>query len=68
MESLTREIAAFGIRTMLAEPGFFRTELLSNDSTAYGQPTVDGYAERTKEIVAAWKSMDGLIHSALSLS
>jgi NAD(P)-dependent dehydrogenase (short-subunit alcohol dehydrogenase family) len=59
MESLTPEIAAFGIRTMLVEPGFFRTELLSNDSTIYAQPTVDGYAERTKEIVAAWKSMDG---------
>ena len=53
------EIAAFGIRTMLVEPGFFRTELLSNDSTTYAQPTVDGYAERTNEIVAAWKSMDG---------
>src|SRR6186713_1567185 len=59
MESLTPEIAPFGIRTMLVEPGFFRTELLSNDSTTYAQPTVDGYAERTKEIVAAWKSMDG---------
>jgi NAD(P)-dependent dehydrogenase (short-subunit alcohol dehydrogenase family) len=59
MESLTPEIAALGIRTMRVEPGFFRTELLSNDSTTYAQPTVDGYAERTKEIVAAWKSMDG---------
>lgn len=59
MESLTPEIATFGIRTMLVEPGFFRTELLSNDSTTYAQPTVDGYAERTKEIIAAWKSMDG---------
>ena len=59
MESLAPEIAAFGIRTMLVEPGFFRTELLSNDSTTYAQPTIDGYAERTKEIVAAWKSMDG---------
>ena len=59
MESLTPEIAGFGIRTMLVEPGFFRTELLSNDSTTYAQPTVDGYAERTKEIVAAWKRMNG---------
>jgi len=59
MESLTPEIAPFGIRTMLVEPGFFRTELLSNDSTTYAQPTIDDYAERTNEIVAAWKSMDG---------
>src|SRR5205085_5924503 len=28
MESLTPEITPFGIRTMLVEPGFFRTELL----------------------------------------
>src|SRR4029077_4705748 len=45
--------------TMLVEPGFFRTELLTNDSTTYAQPTIDDYAEQTKEIVAAWKSMDG---------
>ena len=38
---------------MLVESGFFRTELLSTDSTTYAQPTVNGYAERTKDIVAA---------------
>jgi NAD(P)-dependent dehydrogenase (short-subunit alcohol dehydrogenase family) len=59
MESLTPEIAPFGIRTMLVEPGFFRTELLTHDSTTYAQLTIDDYAEQTKEIVAAWKSMDG---------
>jgi NAD(P)-dependent dehydrogenase (short-subunit alcohol dehydrogenase family) len=59
MESLTPEIAPFGIRTMLVEPGFFRTELLSNDSTTYAQPSIGDYAERTKEIVAEWSRMDG---------
>jgi NAD(P)-dependent dehydrogenase (short-subunit alcohol dehydrogenase family) len=59
MESLTPEIAPFGIRTMLVEPGFFRTELLSPGSTIYAQPRIDDYAGRTKDIVAAWKSMDG---------
>src|SRR3954469_10845776 len=59
MESLTPEIAPFGIRTMLVEPGFFRTELLTNDSTTYAKPSIDDYAEKTKEIVAAWKSMNG---------
>jgi hypothetical protein len=44
---------------MLVEPGFFRTELLGNASTTYAQPTIEDYAERTREIVAAWKSMDG---------
>jgi NAD(P)-dependent dehydrogenase (short-subunit alcohol dehydrogenase family) len=59
MESLTPEISPFGIRSMLVEPGFFRTELLSNDSTTYAKPSIDDYAEKTKEIVAAWKSMNG---------
>jgi NAD(P)-dependent dehydrogenase (short-subunit alcohol dehydrogenase family) len=59
MESLSPEIAPFGIRTMLVEPGFFRTELLSNDSTSYARPSIDDYAERTRQTVAAWSSMDG---------
>jgi NAD(P)-dependent dehydrogenase (short-subunit alcohol dehydrogenase family) len=59
MESLTPELAPFGIRTMLVEPGFFRTELLSNDSTTYAEPSIADYAEQTREIVAAWKNMDG---------
>jgi NAD(P)-dependent dehydrogenase (short-subunit alcohol dehydrogenase family) len=59
MESLAPEIAPFGIRTMLIEPGFFRTELLSTDSTTYAKPSIDDYAERTRETVAAWSSMDG---------
>src|SRR5881409_3461307 len=59
MESLTPEIAPFGIRTMLVEPGFFRTELLTLDSTTYAQPSIDDYAERTRQTVAAWSGMNG---------
>jgi NAD(P)-dependent dehydrogenase (short-subunit alcohol dehydrogenase family) len=59
MESLAPEIAPFGIRTMLVEPGFFRTELLSEGSTTYANPAIDDYAKQTREIVAAWSSMDG---------
>jgi len=59
MESLTPEIAPFGIRTMLVEPGFFRTELLSKDSTVYAEPSIADYVERTNQIVAAWSGMDG---------
>jgi NAD(P)-dependent dehydrogenase (short-subunit alcohol dehydrogenase family) len=59
MESLAPEIAPFGIRTMLVEPGFFRTELLSKNSTTYAEPAIDDYAKQTREIVAAWSGMDG---------
>jgi NAD(P)-dependent dehydrogenase (short-subunit alcohol dehydrogenase family) len=59
MESLTPEVAPFGIRTMLVEPGFFRTELLTPESTKYAQASIDDYAERTAQTVTTWKSMNG---------
>jgi NAD(P)-dependent dehydrogenase (short-subunit alcohol dehydrogenase family) len=59
IESLTPEVASFGIHTMLVEPGFFRTELLSPESTNYAQPWIDDYAERTTQTVAAWNAMNG---------
>jgi NAD(P)-dependent dehydrogenase (short-subunit alcohol dehydrogenase family) len=58
-ESLAPEIAPFGIRTMIVEPGFFRTELLTPESTSYAESTIEDYAERTRQTVAAWQSMDG---------
>ena len=60
MESLTPEVGPFGIRTMLVEPGFFRTELLTPESTHFAQPTIDDYSERTKQTVTAWSGMNGL--------
>jgi NAD(P)-dependent dehydrogenase (short-subunit alcohol dehydrogenase family) len=59
MESLAPELAPFGIRTMLVEPGFFRTELLTPESTKYAESSIEDYAERTKQTVTAWKSMNG---------
>jgi NAD(P)-dependent dehydrogenase (short-subunit alcohol dehydrogenase family) len=59
IESLTPEVEPFGIRTMLVEPGFFRTELLTPESTTYAKPSIDDYAERTEQTVAAWNSMNG---------
>jgi NAD(P)-dependent dehydrogenase (short-subunit alcohol dehydrogenase family) len=59
MESLTPELAPFGIRTMVVEPGFFRTELLTPESTNYAEPSIEDYAERTEQTVAVWNSMNG---------
>jgi NAD(P)-dependent dehydrogenase (short-subunit alcohol dehydrogenase family) len=59
MEGLSPEIAPFGIKTMLVVPGFFRTELLTPQSTKYAEPSIDDYAERTRATVEAWKGMDG---------
>ena len=60
MESLAPEVAPFGIRTMIVEPGFFRTELLTEESTKYPEPSIDDYAEKTRQTVTAWKGMNGL--------
>jgi NAD(P)-dependent dehydrogenase (short-subunit alcohol dehydrogenase family) len=59
MESLTPEVTPYGIRTMLVEPGFFRTDLLTPESTSYAQPSIDDYIERTKQTVTAWNGMNG---------
>jgi len=60
MESLTPEVAPFGIRTMLVEPGFFRTQLLTPESTKFAASSIEDYAERTEQTVTGWKSMNGL--------
>jgi NAD(P)-dependent dehydrogenase (short-subunit alcohol dehydrogenase family) len=59
MEGLASEVAPFGIKTMLVEPGFFRTELLTPQSTRYAEASIEDYAERTEATVKNWKGMDG---------
>jgi NAD(P)-dependent dehydrogenase (short-subunit alcohol dehydrogenase family) len=59
MESLRFEVEPFGIRTTIVEPGFFRTELLTNESTAYADLSIDDYAERTAQTRPAWEAMSG---------
>ena len=59
MESLTPEVAPFGIRTTVVEPGFFRTDLLTAESTNYAEPSIQDYAERTRRTVTAWNGMNG---------
>jgi NAD(P)-dependent dehydrogenase (short-subunit alcohol dehydrogenase family) len=59
IESLAPEVAPFGIHTMLVEPGFFRTDLLTPESTKYAEPSIEDYATRTTQTVANWNSMNG---------
>jgi NAD(P)-dependent dehydrogenase (short-subunit alcohol dehydrogenase family) len=59
MEALKPEVAPFGIKTMLVEPGFFRTELLTPQSTHFAEPSIEDYAERTNQTIEAWRGMDG---------
>jgi NAD(P)-dependent dehydrogenase (short-subunit alcohol dehydrogenase family) len=59
MESLTGEVQPFGIRTMIVEPGFFRTELLTSESTTFGELSLDDYDEARAQSNAFWASMNG---------
>jgi NAD(P)-dependent dehydrogenase (short-subunit alcohol dehydrogenase family) len=59
MESLQAEVAPFGIHTTIVNPGFFRTELLTEQSTNYAEPSIADYDERRGPIVDYWKSQNG---------
>lgn len=59
IESLAPEIAPFGIRSMVVNPGFFRAELLTAGSTTYAASSIDDYAQRASETVSFFNGMDG---------
>jgi len=59
MESLHAEIAPLGITTTIVNPGFFRTELLTEQSTSYAEPSIEDYAERRAKQLEFWKAQNG---------
>ena len=59
MESLRPEVAPFGIHTTIVNPGYFRTELLTPQSTKYAETAIDEYAERRATLIAAWTGQNG---------
>jgi NAD(P)-dependent dehydrogenase (short-subunit alcohol dehydrogenase family) len=59
MEALQTEVGPFGIETMIVNPGFFRTELLTDESTSYADLVSDDYQERRVAQIAFWKSQNG---------
>jgi NAD(P)-dependent dehydrogenase (short-subunit alcohol dehydrogenase family) len=59
MEALQAEVEPFGIQTLIVNPGFFRTELLTNESTNYAAMTVNDYSARNTQQHAFWKSQNG---------
>ena len=56
---LHAEVAPFGITTTIVNPGFFRTELLTEQSTNYAEPSVEDYAERRAKQLEFWKAQNG---------
>ena len=59
MESLHQDVAPYGVKTTIVEPGFFRTELLEPESKFLAEPSIEDYAERNAQYHAFWKEKNG---------
>jgi NAD(P)-dependent dehydrogenase (short-subunit alcohol dehydrogenase family) len=59
MDSLQAEVAPFGIQTLTVNPGFFRTELLTEESTNFATPSIADYNERRAQQMEFWKAQNG---------
>lgn len=59
MQALQTEVAAFGINTTIVNPGFFRTELLTEQSTKYATNNIPDYDGRREQLMQFWKGANG---------
>jgi NAD(P)-dependent dehydrogenase (short-subunit alcohol dehydrogenase family) len=59
MDALQAEVNPFGINTTVVNPGFFRTDLLSEKSTAYASHPIEDYKERREQQMVWWRSQGG---------
>ena len=59
MASLAPEVEPFGIHTTIVNPGFFRTELLTKESTNYATPSIEDYADRNTAQREFWDGQNG---------
>src|SRR6266478_862099 len=59
MQSLQAEIEPFGIDTLTVNPGFFRTELLTEESTNFAERTIEDYNESRAKQMEFWKGYNG---------
>ena len=59
MESLAAEVARFGIHTTIVNPGFFRSALLTNESTTYADASIEDYAAARSQLLEWWKAQNG---------
>jgi len=59
MQSLQAEVEPFGVNTITVNPGFFRTELLTEESTNFAERTIEDYNERRAKQMEFWKGYNG---------
>jgi len=59
IHALQTEVSPFGINTTIVNPGFFRTELLTEQSTKYADNPIADYNEKREQLMQFWKSANG---------
>ncbi|MEV5027423.1 SDR family NAD(P)-dependent oxidoreductase [Paenibacillus sp. LPE1-1-1.1] len=59
MDSLQPEVSPFGIHTTIVNPGFFRTELLTEASSTFANPTIEDYADRRAGYMTFFNKQNG---------
>jgi NAD(P)-dependent dehydrogenase (short-subunit alcohol dehydrogenase family) len=59
MQALQKEVAPFGIHATVINPGFFRTELLTEQSTNYADNPIADYDEQRAQQMQFWKEANG---------
>jgi NAD(P)-dependent dehydrogenase (short-subunit alcohol dehydrogenase family) len=58
-ESLSKELAPFGLFVTIVEPGPFRTDFLTRESLRFGDGAVGDYDDRRAQIRAAFEQRNG---------
>ena len=58
-ESLSKEVAPFGLFVTIVEPGFFRTDFLSGESVRFGEKSLPDYAELSGRLRAFYAQRNG---------
>jgi NAD(P)-dependent dehydrogenase (short-subunit alcohol dehydrogenase family) len=59
MQALQAEVSPFGINTTIVNPGFFRTELLTEQSTKYASNPIVDYSGKREQLMQFWKGANG---------
>src|SRR6476619_3790693 len=59
IQALQTEVAPFGINTTIVNPGFFRTELLTELSTKYANNRIADYSGKREQLMGFWKDANG---------
>lgn len=55
-ESLSKEVAEFGIKVTVIEPGYFRTDFMDDQSVRIGSHPVADYAEQSARLTANFRA------------